>query len=96
MRKKLILTVDAEVYEGLCKIVGPRKISRFIEGLVRPYVIRPNLDATYAKMAQDKDGENDALEWAEVTIKDVNNAAGCSGSTLIPPSVKKLERHGRL
>jgi predicted CopG family antitoxin len=74
MQKKLTLTVDAEVYEGLRKIIGPRKISKFIEDLVRPHVIRPNLDASYAKMARDKHRENGAIEWAEITVKDMSNA----------------------
>jgi hypothetical protein len=74
MQKKLTLTVDAEVYEGLRKIIGPRKISKFIEDLVRPHVIRPNLDASYAKMARDKNREKGAIEWAEITFKDMNNA----------------------
>jgi len=75
MQKKLTLTVDAEVYEGLHKIIGPRKISKFIEDLVRPHVIRPNLEAAYAKMARDKKREDEAMEWAEITFEDMNNAA---------------------
>ena len=75
MQKKLTLTVDAEVYEGLRKIIGPRKISKFIEDLVRPHVVRPNLEAAYAKMARDKKRENEAKEWAEITFEDMNNAA---------------------
>jgi predicted CopG family antitoxin len=39
MQKKLTLTIDAEVYEGLRKFIGPRKISKFIEDLVRPHVV---------------------------------------------------------
>ena len=35
MKKKLTLTIDEEVYEGLHEVVGRRKISRFIEELVR-------------------------------------------------------------
>ena len=31
MQKKLTVTVDAEVYEGLHKNIGRRKISKFIE-----------------------------------------------------------------
>ncbi|MFA5400898.1 MAG: addiction module antitoxin [Dehalococcoidia bacterium] len=76
MQKKLTLTIDAEVYEGLRKVIGPRKISKFIEDLVRPHVIRPSLDASYAKMARDKNREADAVDWAEITIKDMNNATG--------------------
>ena len=38
MRKKLTLTVDEQVYEGLYRVVGRRKISSFIESIVRPYL----------------------------------------------------------
>jgi hypothetical protein len=30
MQKKLIITIDKEVYEGLHKAIGPRKISKFV------------------------------------------------------------------
>jgi predicted CopG family antitoxin len=72
MQKKLTVTIDEEVYKGLRKIIGPRKISKFIEGLVRPYVIHPNLESAYAEMAKDEKREKEALEWAEITFKDVN------------------------
>lgn len=73
MQKKLTITVDEEVYEGLHKTIGPRKISRFIQEIVRPHVVRPNLEAAYAEMAKDKRREQEAKEWAEVTFKDVAN-----------------------
>ena len=66
MRKKLTLTIGEEVYAGLHKIIGPRKISRFVEDLVRPHVMRPNLESAYNQMAQDKKREKKALEWASV------------------------------
>ena len=72
MHKKLTVTVDEEVYEGLYKTIGRRKISKFIEELVRPYVIRPDLESAYAEMARDRRREKEALEWAEVTFKDVD------------------------
>jgi predicted CopG family antitoxin len=71
MQKKLTVTVDEEVYEGLRKTIGPRKISRFIQELVRPHVVRPNLESAYAEMASDKEREKEAMEWAETTFKDV-------------------------
>jgi len=71
MHKKLTITVDEEVYEGLHKIIGPRKISRFIQEIVRPHVVRPNLEAAYAEMAKDERREKEAGEWAEVTLRDV-------------------------
>lgn len=73
MQKKLTITVDEEVYEGLHKTIGPRKISRFIQEIVRPHVVRPNLEAAYAEMAKDKKREQEAKDWAEVTFKDVAN-----------------------
>jgi len=72
-QKKLTITVDEEVYEGLHKVIGPRKISKFVEGLVRPHVVRPNLESAYAQMARDKQREKEALEWAETTFKDIVN-----------------------
>jgi predicted CopG family antitoxin len=75
MQKKLTVTVDEEVYEGLHKTIGPRKISKFIEELVRPHVVRPNLESAYAEMAKDGRREKEALEWAELTFKDAEHEA---------------------
>ncbi len=73
MQKKLTITVDEEVYEGLHKIIGSRKISKFVEELVRPHVVRPNLESAYAQMAKEKKREEEAIEWAEITFKDINH-----------------------
>ena len=73
MQKKLTITVDEKVYEGLYKTIGPRKISKFVEGLVRPHVVRPNLESAYAQMARDKKREEKAIEWAEITFKDITH-----------------------
>jgi hypothetical protein len=75
MQKKLTLTVDEDVYEGLHRTIGPRKISKFVEDLVRPHVVHPNLDSAYADMARDKKRENEALDWAEATFKDIAHEA---------------------
>lgn len=71
MQKKLTITIDEEVYEGLYKNIGPRKISRYIQEIVRPHVVRPNLDSAYAEMAKDMNREEEAVEWAEITFLDV-------------------------
>jgi hypothetical protein len=73
MQKKLTITVDEVVYEGLHKNIGPRKIGKFVQELVRPHVVRPNLEAAYAEMARDKRREQEAEEWAETTFRDVSN-----------------------
>ena len=74
MQKKLTITVDEEVYEGLHKTIGPRKISRFIQEIVRPHVVRPDLEEAYAEMAKDKRREQEATEdGLRLTFKDVAN-----------------------
>jgi len=75
VHKKLTLTIDEEVYRGLYAVVGRRRISQFVEQLVRPHVVRPDLDAAYKAMAADEARETEALEWAEGTVGDVGDAA---------------------
>ena len=76
MQKKLTVTIDEEVYEGLRKVIGPGKISRFIEDLVRPHVTKKDIYAAYKEMAADEVRESEALEWAEATFGDTNYEEG--------------------
>lgn len=76
MRKKLTLTIDQEVYEGLRRTIGPRKISKFIEDLARPHVMGAGLESAYEAMAQDEERERDAGEWAEATFRDAGSEEG--------------------
>jgi predicted CopG family antitoxin len=63
MQKKLTITIDESVYNGLYRVVGPRKISAFIEELVRPHVT--DLDDAYRAMAADEARECEAEEWTD-------------------------------
>lgn len=74
-QKKLTITVDEQVYRGLRKVIGPRRISRFIEDLVRPHVVPEDLDAAYQQMAADEQAEAEALEWAEALLGDAADEA---------------------
>ncbi len=71
MQKKLTITVDKRVYDGLRTVIGRRRISQFIESLVRPHVIGKDLEVAYQQMAQEEAREAEALEWAEGTVGDV-------------------------
>jgi predicted CopG family antitoxin len=75
MQKKLTITIDEKVYEGLHTVIGPRRISQFIEDLVRPHVVGDDLEAAYRQMAEDEAREAEALEWAEALIGDSADAA---------------------
>lgn len=71
MQKELTITVDERVYAGLHTVVGRRRISQFIESLVRPHVVGKDLEVAYQQMAQDEKCEVEALEWAQATVGDV-------------------------
>ena len=73
MQKKLTITIDKKVYEGLYSKIGAGHISNFIEELVRPHVLDHELDEAYNQMAQDEAREKEALEWIESTIGDVSD-----------------------
>jgi hypothetical protein len=74
MHKKMTITLDETVYDGLVRIIGRRKISQFIEDLARPYVTGENLEAGYKAMASDENREKEAQEWSEGLIGDSNAA----------------------
>jgi hypothetical protein len=73
MPKKLTITVDAEVYDGLHSVIGPRRISRFLNDLARPHVVGQDLSAGYAAMAADEAREAEAEGWSEGLIGDVSS-----------------------
>lgn len=75
MPKKLTITVADEVYEGLHRSIGRRRISRFLETLARPHLLPPELETAYREMAADEQREREALEWSEAVVGDVLDAA---------------------
>lgn len=85
MQKKLTITLDEHVYEGLHRVIGRGKISQFIESLVRPHVTDSDLEASYRALAADERSEHGASEWLEGVGGDVGrllerNEARCGGS----------------
>ena len=70
MRKKLTLTVDEQVYEGLYRVAGRRNTSSFIESIIRPYLVYDDLNAGYRRMAADAEREAAAVKWAEGTSEE--------------------------
>ncbi|MFZ2855773.1 MAG: hypothetical protein WAZ34_16870 [Rhodocyclaceae bacterium] len=71
----MTISIDEAVYEGLVRFVGRRKISRFLEYLARPHVVKDNQEAGYEAMANDQRRECEACEWSEGLIGDVADAA---------------------
>jgi predicted CopG family antitoxin len=73
MHKKMTITLDEAVYEGLWRTIGKRKMSQFIEDLLRPHVLGKSLDDGYKAMAQDQGREAEAMEWTSALSKDMAN-----------------------
>jgi hypothetical protein len=49
MQKRMTITMDEVVYEGLIRVVGRRKISAFLEDLARPHVVSDDLARATAR-----------------------------------------------
>jgi predicted CopG family antitoxin len=71
MAKKLTITVEDEVYEGLHKVIGRRRISGFLNDLARPHVTRRDLAEGYRAMAADEEREREAAEWVDNLAGDI-------------------------
>jgi predicted CopG family antitoxin len=68
MTRKLTITVSDEVYEGLHRRIGRRKISRFMDGIAREHFMEKQLDADYAEAGADQRREHEAKEWIEAGV----------------------------
>ena len=69
--KKLTITVDDDVYDGLRRVIGQRRISRFLNDLARPHVMPGKLAEGYRAMAGDEAREREANEWVDNLTADV-------------------------
>lgn len=75
MHRRMTITLDEEVYEGLYRTVGKRRMSQFIEDLLRPHVVDTSLDDGYRAMAADQAREAEAMEWCNALAADMADAA---------------------
>jgi hypothetical protein len=78
MRRKLTLTIDEAVYEGLHRRIGARRISGFVEDLVRPHVVDLDEDAlaaAYQQWAEDEEEVREAIEWSDALLEDTTDEA---------------------
>ena len=75
MHKKMTITLDEAVYEGLYRTIGKRRKSQFIEDLLRPHVMDSALDDGYRAMAADAEREADATAWCNALSKDMADEA---------------------
>ena len=75
MHKRMTISIDEAVYDGLVRVVGRPKISQFLEDLARPHEVNDDLASGYQAMAEDTKRERAALEWSNSLIGDVSDAS---------------------
>jgi len=59
MQKKFSIQLDEKIYSKLCQVIGKRKISRFVEDLIKPYITKKDTDEI------DRSRELQAILWSE-------------------------------
>ena len=99
MQKKLTITLDQRVYEGLHNVVGRRRISQFIESLVRPHVIGEDLETADREMAEQEVRETEAfaMGWRPPSWMSPmkRGEVWCGGSSSRLRSVARSESNAR-
>lgn len=75
MTRKLTISIDDRVYDGLHAVVGRGNIGKFLEDLARPFVVTESLATGYAELTADEIRETEADEWCEFLAADGLDAA---------------------
>jgi hypothetical protein len=70
MTKKLTISINDRVYDGLHAVIGRGNIGKFLEDLARPFVVEESLAAAYQELSADRDREAEAHEWSEAFVAD--------------------------
>jgi hypothetical protein len=70
MTKKLTISIDDLVYDGLHAVIGRGQIGKFLEDLARPFVVTDALATAYIEMSSDEVRESEANEWCEALTSD--------------------------
>ena len=76
MQRRLTISMDEDVYNGLFRVIGRGKVGHFLQELARPLVLEnPDLDEGYRAMAADREREEEAAEWVRGLINGLADEA---------------------
>ena len=75
MHRQMTITLDDAVYEGLYRTIGKRRMSKFIEDLLRPRMLGATPDDGDRAMAADQEREAEALACCKALTVNVANEA---------------------
>jgi len=73
--RKLTISIDKRVYDGLHAAIDRGNIGKFLEDLARPFVATESLSAAYGQISAAADQEAKADEWCESLATDGLDAA---------------------
>src|ERR1035437_9135148 len=90
MSKKLTISVSDEVYEGLHRKVGRRRISQFLEKLARPHVLPEDIETAYRDMAADEDREREATSLGTPVAGQVRRLGFMAGQIVVPGDLDRV------
>jgi len=76
MYKKLTISMEPQVYEGLKRVIGAGRISAFLNEIAKPFVDKKSIGAAYQEMAADESREKEAGEWVENLASGVKDEEG--------------------
>ncbi|MFA6033223.1 MAG: addiction module antitoxin [Myxococcota bacterium] len=65
MVRKITISMEPAVYDGLHRVIGVGRISAFINEIAKPFVVKEGLASAYKDMAADKTRELEAHDWVE-------------------------------
>ena len=94
MSKKLTIRVSDEVYERLLGNVGQRRISQFLESLVRPHVLPEDIEAAYRDMAADEDREQEVTSLDAPVAGQVRRLGFMAGRIVVPEDFDRMGNTG--
>jgi predicted CopG family antitoxin len=90
MSKKLTISVSDEVYEGLHRKVGRRRISQFLEKLARPHVLPEDIETAYRDMAADEAQEREATSLGTPVAGQVRRLGFMAGQIVVPDDLDRM------
>lgn len=75
MHKRMTISIDETVYEGLIRVIGRRKISQFLEALARRTSSTTTSSPDSRPWLPIRHGEREALAWSNALIGDAIDEA---------------------
>jgi hypothetical protein len=70
MSKKMTVSIDRQIYDGIQALIGSDDIGEFLEDLARPFIDADGRVAGYVEMSADKAREIEADQWCNALAAD--------------------------